>query len=102
MPTTTNSCNQQITQYDVQTGNAVNSLNQVPPQASGTVLTSTGTSSQPSFQAPAASSKVTTYSNPGSFTWTMDARTQTVEIWGWAGGGGGGSGRKGTTGAAGG
>ncbi len=48
---TTNSCNQTITQYNVQTGSATNTLNQVAPGASGTVLTSNGASSQPTFQA---------------------------------------------------
>lgn len=46
-----NSCGQTITQYNVQTGDAVNNLNQVAPAASGTVLTSNGVASQPSFQA---------------------------------------------------
>lgn len=45
-----NSTNQTITQYNVQTGDALNSLNQVPPLTSKYILTSNGPSSQPSFQ----------------------------------------------------
>ncbi len=55
-----NSCGQTITQYNVQTGDAVNNLNQVAPAASGTVLTSNGVSSQPSFQAVSNPSPSTT------------------------------------------
>lgn len=39
-------------------------------------------------------SKITDYSTPGSFTWTKDARTKTIQVYGWTGGGGGGSGSK--------
>ncbi len=36
---------------------------------------------------------VTQYSTPGSFTWTKNAATKYVEVWGWCAGGGGGSGQ---------
>lgn len=50
MPTTLNSCNQTITQYNIQSGNASNSLNQIAPTAtSGVPLISQGSSSQPVF-----------------------------------------------------
>lgn len=45
-------------------------------------------------------SKVTDYSTPGSFTWTKDARTKTIQVYGWTGGAGGGSGSKGLAGTA--
>lgn len=46
----TNSCNDTITQYNVQTGTASNTLNQVPPSAtSGVPLISQGASAQPIF-----------------------------------------------------
>lgn len=47
-----------------------------------------------SITADNASSIVTRYDTPGSFTWTKDARTKTVEGYIWTGGCGGGSGRK--------
>jgi hypothetical protein len=62
-----NSTNQSITQYNVQTGDALNSLFQVPPSTSGFVLTSNGAAAQPSFQAVSASSAVTNF--------TVDALT---------------------------
>lgn len=47
--------------------------------------------------------KITTYNVVDSpATWTKDARTKVIEVFGWAGGGGGGSGRKGTTATSGG
>lgn len=49
-----NSSNYQVTQYNVITGGASNVLNNVAPGASGTVLTSNGASSQPTFQAVAS------------------------------------------------
>lgn len=45
-----------------------------------------------------SSLKITTYETSDSpATWTKDARTKVVEVYGWGGGGGGASGRKGTT-----
>ena len=51
MPSTLiNSCNDTITQYNVQTGTALNTLNQVPPgSTSGVPLISQGASAQPIF-----------------------------------------------------
>jgi hypothetical protein len=48
---TNNSCDYSPTQYNVQTGGAQGTLNNVVPAATGTVLTSNGPSSQPTFQA---------------------------------------------------
>jgi hypothetical protein len=48
---TNNSCDYQPTQYNVQTGGIQGTLNNVAPGISGTVLTSTGATSQPTFQA---------------------------------------------------
>jgi hypothetical protein len=64
-----NSANQTITEYNVQTGTANNTLNQVPPSTSGYVLTSNGATSQPSFQAVSASGALTNF--------TVDAETET-------------------------
>jgi len=66
------------------------------PGTSGYVLTSNGASSDPTFQAEAASTLITTYTT-GSGTWTKNARTKYIKVFGWGGGGGGGSGRKGTS-----
>jgi hypothetical protein len=40
---------------------------------------------------------VTTYSTPGTFTWTQNAFTKQIIVYIWAGGSGGGSGRQGAT-----
>jgi hypothetical protein len=56
-----NSTNQTITQYNVQTGDALNSLNQVSPSTANFVLTSNGLAAQPSFQAVSASGAVTKF-----------------------------------------
>ncbi len=58
MPTILNSANQTITQYNVQSGTALNTLNQIPPSTATFVLTSNGAAAQPSFQAVAASGAV--------------------------------------------
>ena len=57
MATINNSSNHVITQYNVATGGASNTLNSVTPSTAGFVLTSNGASAQPTFQA--ASSGVT-------------------------------------------
>lgn len=62
-----NSCGQTITQYNVQTGDSVNNLNQVAPAASGTVLTSNGVASQPSFQSISSPSPSSTVSIKDDF-----------------------------------
>lgn len=64
-----NSTGQTITQYNVQTGDAANNLNQVPPSTATFVLTSNGPSAQPSFQAVSASGSVMNF--------TVDAVTGT-------------------------
>jgi len=61
---TNNSCDYSPTQYNVQTGGANGTLNNVSPGTSGQVLTSNGASAQPSFQT-SASGGVT---GPGSST----------------------------------
>lgn len=38
---------------------------------------------------------VTTYNTPGAYVWTKNARTKSVQVYGWTGGCGGGGGRKG-------
>jgi hypothetical protein len=53
---TNNSCDYQPTQYNVQTGGPQGTLNNVAPAAAGTVLTSNGPTSQPTFQAAASTS----------------------------------------------
>jgi hypothetical protein len=54
MPTN-NSCDYSPTQYNVQTGGTQGTLNNVAPGATGTVLTSNGPTSQPTFKAAASS-----------------------------------------------
>lgn len=53
---TNNSCDYQPTQYNVQTGGTQGTLNNVAPGVLGTVLTSNGATSQPTFQAISTSS----------------------------------------------
>jgi hypothetical protein len=62
---------------------------------SGNVLTSNGTIW--TSTAPAASSLITTFTTPGTSSWTIDPRTKIVEFFLWGGGGGGGSGRSGAS-----
>jgi hypothetical protein len=66
----------------------------------GQVLTSNGASMLPTFQTPSSSSGhpiVTTYSTPGTFTWTKGSGTTFIEVFGCGGGQGGGSGARGTS-----
>lgn len=60
---------------------------------SGYVLTSNGSSSLPTWQAPSSSAPiVTTFNTPGTYTWTANAHSTYVTVIGFGGGGGGGSG----------
>lgn len=89
-----------ITQHDVLVGGSGNSITSISPSTSGFVLTSSGISADPSFAAPAGSSKITTFNTSG--TWTLDSRTKEVETYIWGSGGGGGSGRSGVSATSGG
>lgn len=64
---TNNSGDYSPTQYNVQTGGANGTLNDVSPSTSGFILTSNGVAAQPTFQAPAASS-ITIAGDTGSHT----------------------------------
>lgn len=57
----------------------------------GQVLTSNGPGVAPTYQASSGAGNVITtfYNTPGSFTWTKNASTQSVEVYGFGGGGGG-------------
>lgn len=66
---------------------------------SGQVLTSNGVGFAPTFQPiPSGGIAVTTFTSSG--TWTKNANTEFVQIYGWCGGSGGGSGRQGVSTAA--
>lgn len=73
------------------------SLNVTATGSSGEVLTSNGVGFAPSFQSipPSGGSVVTTFTSSDS--WTKNANTTFVQIFGWSGGNGGGSGRQGVT-----
>ena len=58
MPTN-NAANQSIAQYNVQTGAALGTLNNVSPSTAGFVLTSNGPAAQPTFQATALATDFT-------------------------------------------
>ena len=62
----------------------------------GQVLTAT-TGSPPSWASPSSAGVIFTRFT-ASGTWTINANTKYVTIYGWSGGGGGGSGRKGASG----
>ncbi len=86
---------------DILYASGANTLAKRAIGATGDVLTVAG--GVPTWAAPTVSSKITIYNTADSpATWTKDARTLSVEVYGWAGGGGAGSGRKGTSTAAGG
>lgn len=86
-----------LTQHDVLIGGSTNNLVSVTPSTAGSVLTSNGTSADPSFQVPATTTKVTTFISSG--TWTVDPRSKLIEFYVWGGGAGGGSGRCGVSAA---
>src|ERR1043165_5949231 len=59
----------------------------------GQVLTSNGAGMAPTFENAGSGSGaviVTVYDTPGAYTWTANASTKVVEIFGWGGGGAGG------------
>lgn len=65
-------------------------LESIDPGTTGQFLLSTGAGSPPSFQtvSPGGGGVISTiYNTPGAFTWTADASTKMVEIFGWGGGG---------------
>lgn len=76
----------------------------VPPGALNMVTIDTATGQLGSQSIPSGSGNIiTTFQNvPGPYTITLNAATQTVEVYGVCGGGGGGSGRRGVSGSAGG
>jgi len=73
---TNNSCDYSPTQYNVQSGGANGTLNNISPSTSGYVLTSNGGSAQPTFQANSGATAIQTIDgNTGSVTGT----TVTIE-----------------------
>lgn len=61
----------------------------------GQVLTSNGAGVAPTYQVGGGGTTAiitTVYNTPGPFTWTKNASTKSVEVYGWGGGGGGGFG----------
>jgi hypothetical protein len=89
---TNNSCDYQPTQYNVQTGGANGTLNNVAPSTSGFVLTSNGASSQPTFQANPVSSfqvKNQVFTSTGTYTPTSGMVYCQITVLGGGGAGGG-------------
>lgn len=66
-------------------------LDSIDPGIAGEVLTSNGPSSPPSFQTNTGNVITTTYSTPGTTTWTRNVNTVVVEVYGWGSGAGGAS-----------
>ncbi len=111
--------------HSILIGAVASPIGSLSPGAAGTLVRSTGASSDPGYTtatypttsgssgnlitsngtnfvsvAPQASSKITTYN--ASSTWTIDPRAISVEFYVMSGGGGGGSGRSGVSASAGG
>lgn len=82
-----------VNQYEVVIGDAANAVTSVSPNTAGFVLTSNGTSANPTFQAPAAggisSVNVQTFTTSGTYTPTAGMKYCTIEVVGGGGGGGG-------------
>jgi hypothetical protein len=90
MPTI-NSCDYSPVQYNTITGGANGQINNVSPGTSGQVLTSNGSSSQPTFQTPflGIPTNIQVFTSSGTYTPTAGMANCYVEVVGGGGGSGG-------------